>query len=300
MEVVAVSDTGKKHAYLLIAHTNFEQLQTLIDLLDDPRNDIYLHIDRKAKNVPTFSAKYSGLHLVEPMNVVWGGHSQIYCEMRLLEAASKGRYQYYHLISGMDLPLKTQDEIHEFFRKNDGKEYMWFDENACRTGSFHDRVCYYYFFGNLGFNTRATFGHGLRLIDSILVKVQKALRISRKPIFPLCKGAQWFSITDNMVQYVLSRKDAIRKQFNFTFLTDEVFLQSVAAGSPLRDNIVNDCLRAIDWDRGLPYTYRKDDVPVLLASKELWGRKFDQRVDAEAINLIAEHFRKTADRNPAE
>lgn len=292
-----MSDTQMKHAYLLMAHANFEQLQTLLDLLDDERNDIYLHIDKKAKNVPDFRVKHAGLHLIDSINVVWGGYSQIRCEMKLLEAASQGRYRYYHLISGMDLPLKTQDEIHTFFREHDGTEYMYFDEEACHSGSFHDRVQYYYFFGNLGFNTRKKIGHGLRLIDRILVKAQKTLHICRKPVFPLYKGGQWFSITDDLVQYVLSRKEDIRKQFKYTFLTDEVFLQSVAVSSPMRNRIVNEDLRAIDWERGLPYTFRKEDVPMLLASEKLWGRKFDQRVDAEAIEMIAAHFRKSADQS---
>ena len=290
-----MSDTRMKHAYLLIAHTNFEQLQTLIDLLDDPRNDIYLHIDKKAKNVPVFTAAHSTLQQIEPINVVWGGHSQIYCEMKLLEAAAKGHYKYYHLVSGMDLPLKSQDEIHAFFREHEGKEFMDFDEEACRTKSFYDRVQYYYFFGNLGFNTRKTFGHGLRLIDTILVKVQKAMHICRKPIFPLYKGGQWFSITDDMVQYILSRKEDIGKQFRYTFLTDEVFLPSVAMGSPMWEQIVRNSMRAIDWERGMPYTFRKEDVPGLLTSESLWGRKFDQRVDPEAIEMIAAHFQTCAD-----
>ena len=290
-----MADTQMKHAYLIIAHTNFEQLQTLIDLLDDPRNDIYLHVDKKAKNVPVFTAKHSWLHRIDPINVVWGGHSQIYCELKLMEAASKGHYQYYHLISGMDLPLKTQDEIHAFFRENAGKEFMDFDEHDCSTKKFYDRVNYYYFFGNLGFNTRKTFGHGLRLIDRILVKVQKALHLCRKPIFSLYKGGQWFSITDDMVQYILSRKDDIKKQFHYTFLTDEVFLPSVAMSSPMCEHIVDNSMRAIDWNRGLPYTFRKEDVPMLRASQSLWGRKFDQRVDAEAIEMIAAYFRKSAD-----
>ena len=287
-----MSDTQVKHAYLLIAHTNFQQLQTLIDLLDDRRNDIYLHIDKKSKNVPQFHTKHSALHLIEPINVVWGGHSQIRCELKLLEAAAKGNYRYYHLISGMDLPLKNQDQIHTFFRDHDGNEYMYFDEEACDSGSFRDRVQHYYFFGNLGFNTRKKIGHGLRLVDQISVKVQKTLHIYRKPIFPLYKGSQWFSITDDLVQYVLSRKADVRKQFDYTFLTDEVFLQSVAMTSPMKDRIVNNDLRAIDWVRGLPYTFRKEDVPMLLASESLWGRKFDQRVDAQAIEMIAAHFQK--------
>ena len=37
-----------KHAYLILAHTDMVQLQRLISCLDDRRNDIYVHIDKKA------------------------------------------------------------------------------------------------------------------------------------------------------------------------------------------------------------------------------------------------------------
>ena len=37
-----------KHAYLIIAHSNLKQLQQLLLLLDDPRNDIYIHLDLKS------------------------------------------------------------------------------------------------------------------------------------------------------------------------------------------------------------------------------------------------------------
>ena len=36
-----------KHAYLIIAHNEFELLKLLIDRIDDARNDIYIHIDQK-------------------------------------------------------------------------------------------------------------------------------------------------------------------------------------------------------------------------------------------------------------
>ena len=41
-----------KHAYLIIAHQNWEQLKTLIGMLDYIDNDIYIHIDKKAKACP--------------------------------------------------------------------------------------------------------------------------------------------------------------------------------------------------------------------------------------------------------
>ena len=44
--------TDKRHAYLILAHHHFGQLRKLISLLDDPRNDIYVHVDRKAEFNP--------------------------------------------------------------------------------------------------------------------------------------------------------------------------------------------------------------------------------------------------------
>lgn len=37
-----------KHAYCIMAHANWKQLQMIIDDIDDERNDIYLHIDAKS------------------------------------------------------------------------------------------------------------------------------------------------------------------------------------------------------------------------------------------------------------
>ena len=43
-------DNQSRHAYLIIAHTQFGQLKKLLRMLDDGRNDIYVHIDSKAKD----------------------------------------------------------------------------------------------------------------------------------------------------------------------------------------------------------------------------------------------------------
>ena len=41
-----------KHAYLIIAHNEFEVLKRLISALDHEANDIYVHIDAKVKPFP--------------------------------------------------------------------------------------------------------------------------------------------------------------------------------------------------------------------------------------------------------
>ena len=43
--------SNKKHAYLIMAHNDFDILYKLLELLDDQSSDIYLHIDTKAREV---------------------------------------------------------------------------------------------------------------------------------------------------------------------------------------------------------------------------------------------------------
>ena len=118
----------KKHAYMIMAHSNWNQLATLLKLLDDPRNDIYLHIDKRAGDFPQDMLRqavtHSGITFIERKNVYWADYSVADVEMDLLQAASSiFQYHYYHLLSGMDLPLKTQDEIHAFF-ENETHEFI--------------------------------------------------------------------------------------------------------------------------------------------------------------------------------
>lgn len=283
-----------RHAYLIIAHNNFRQLQTLIHLLDDERNDIYLHIDQKAQ---AFSPKmlhtdFSKLTLIDRLSVSWGGESLIQCELNLLKAALPGKYRYYHLISGADLPLKSQDHIHHFFLEQDGAEFMEFDTISNESQLFFERVRYYFPLQEWAGSSGRWLRRPLMALGWGLVSLQKFLHIRRPDIVPVYKGAQWFSITHNLANYVVTREKLIKKQFFCGWCADEFFLQSIAMASPYRNNIHSNYLRAIDWQRGDPYTYRKEDVPELLASPNFWGRKFNENVDQEAIDLIAAHLTK--------
>ena len=49
-----------------------------------------------------------------------------------------------------------------------------------------------------------------------------------------------------------------------------------------------DNLRYIDWKRGAPYVFHAQDFDELMASPQLFARKFDEQVDAEIIRRIAD------------
>ena len=41
-----------KHAYLILAHHEYPILDRLIQAIDDARNTIFIHFDKKLKNFP--------------------------------------------------------------------------------------------------------------------------------------------------------------------------------------------------------------------------------------------------------
>lgn len=292
-----------KHAYLILAHTNFSQLRKLIETLDDERNDIFVHVDKKAKDFIPGSwegvCKKSHLHwLPQRLKVNWGGVSIMRAEIALLKAATqKGHYDYYHLISGLDFPIKTQDEIHDFFDSNRGKEFISFWPVK---KSMYSRFRYFTVFpeGEGKFKTR--------IVNHIFKGLQMAVgyRINRGIDFHV--GSQWFSITDALARYVVEKEGWLEKTFRRTSTCDEVFLQTLVWDSPFRDSLYNadarksqkeftlDNMRLIDWNRGEsvrhPWTFTSHDWDMLQKAPHLWARKFDERTNPEIILRLYRHL----------
>ncbi|EJT5920914.1 beta-1,6-N-acetylglucosaminyltransferase [Clostridium perfringens] len=287
----------KKHAYMIIAHNEFEILEKLIVLLDDERNDIYLHIDKKVKDFPFHYfkglVKKSNIEFVERKDVRWGAPSQIECELELLKASTKNNYSYYHLISGVDLPLKSQNEIHKFFEDNEGKEFIHFCSFK-EAKHVENRVKNYHFMKYYK-SSNKLLGYSVRNFNKIIGKLQKVVRFERKwdNSIKLCFGAQWFSITDELAKYVVSKEKWINNTFKFTTCSDELFLQTLVYNSKFYDNVylkgINDyktCMRYIDWKRGNPYVFRKENFKELIESDRLFARKFSSNIDNEIITKI--------------
>lgn len=124
-----------KHAFLIIAHNKFDQLQLLLDLLDDKRNDIYVHIDKKVRCFPHLYTKFAGLNILKNrIDVRWGDVSQIETEILLFETALRnGDYNCFHLISGVDLPIKSNDYIHNFINLHPNIEFVGFSPTTSKS-----------------------------------------------------------------------------------------------------------------------------------------------------------------------
>ena len=284
----------EKHAYLIMAHNECGLLNKLIKSIDDERNDIFIHVDRKAdyRINDLYRPQRSNLFSIKQTNIQWGGDTQIKCEMNLLKAAcKKGHYSYYHLVSGVDLPIKSQDEIHEFFKKNRGKNYIKIDPVAMKSSYHYERIRYYYFFQNL---IGKKHGHIVGIVyklQALTLSLQKKMRINRlkKCSKVFYKGTNWFSITDEMVQEILREESFIKKYCYCSLCADEIFVQTVAMNSDLKGTIVDQDLRCIDWKRGNPWIWTREDATYLLSqNSNLFARKFSDKVDESISNFIIE------------
>lgn len=297
----------EKHAYLIMAHNNFDLLQKELYLLDDERNDIFIHIDKKAKNVDqayiTEKVKKAKVYFIPRRSIKWAAYSGIQCEIDLLKAAvEKGTHAYYHLLSGADLPLQSQDEIYAFFEEHKGKEFVSFDRPVPREQDMK-RIRKYYFFQDIyGRNRRNPFCILLFGMDKVLGKFQDILKTDRYrkvENFHIQKGPNWFSITQDLACTVIEKERWIRKYFRYTRSGDEVFLQTLVNSSKYKRQLyqngytkqTNACLRKIDWGRGKPYTWQLQDYEELVHSGCLFARKFDPKVDAEIIEKIVRDVR---------
>ena len=287
-----------KHAYLIMAHTNIEQLKILIDCLDDERNDIYIHIDKKTlwpKVKDRITAEKARIIFIKRIIVNWGGYSQIRCELNLLREAffSGTDYAYYHLLSGCDLPLKSQNYIHHFFDEHQGEEFIGFSHDS--EEETFDRVNYYWLFQDLVGRNTGRIPNILRSLQHSILAFQKTNHLIRQHSVKLYKGANWFSIDNDLVRYLLSKERMIKKEFSFSCCADELFLPSIAIDSPFRDRITNDVLREIDWNRGKPYTYTMLDYDMLINSTGMFGRKFNINTDREIVEAIHQYCKNGTD-----
>lgn len=268
-----------KHAYLIMAHNEPEILKILIENIDDERNDIFVHIDRKADfDGSDMKTDRAGLQILEQrIDARWGDISLVHIEYLLFETAhKKEKYAYYHLISGVDLPIKSQDYIHDFCRQNFGKEFVGFVPDKYAKDELRSKVGVYHLFPR-HYKTNSVI---IKILRTITKNVQLLFGIRRNKNIIFKKGCQWCSITNNLVEYLISNKISIIPLYTYTFCPDEIFIPTACWNSPYRENIYNiyngyvSCKRYVNWENNQLRPIDDNDLPVIMSSDSWFARKF--------------------------
>lgn len=291
-----------KHAYLIIAHNNFPLLERLVRFLDSENADFYIHIDAKVKDFDfgAFAAVpvRSKITFTERHNIRWGHFSMVEAELSLLRASVAEGYDYYHLLSGVDIPVKSREYIESYFEKAPEKNYVNFFHEVISKEDLW-RVKFHYPCQRWNIRKPAV----RRTLRNVTAGAQLVLGVDRTRKYGgtvFQKGTQWWSITHAFAAYILSREADVYRYFQDTYCPDELFVQTLMVNSPFADtlpensftNSQGSCLRYIDWKRGNPYTFTSKDYDELIKtpSNALFARKIAWGNGDDLAERIFAHF----------
>ena len=278
-----------RHAYLILCHTDLQLLHTLVSILDDSRNDIFIHIDKKAAYSGTdIIVKKAGLYVLEQrMDARWGDYSLVRVELLLFETAhNEGNYAYYHLLSGADLPLKSQDDIHQWCNAHPGIEYIGFS-GAETDGEALWRAQHYFPFSHCFRSNNLL----IRIVRKTILFFQDIFSLKRHVGMVVKKGPQWCSVTHDFVSYLLQNKIKVKQMFSHTYCPDELFIQTVCWNSPFREKLYDPmqefkgCMRYIQWVDGALQDMDIATVKDALLSNRWFARKFNS-LHSEEIKMV--------------
>lgn len=279
---------------MVTAHGDPYVLRHCLSILDSEKFDFYIHVDAKTDvdYSPLCSfCQYSKVVLTERVPVYWRDYSLIKSVLILLEAAVKGNYDYYHLISGVDLPIKTPEEIDSFFTANRGSEFIKpfttfesFRSNANRVVMKYPLVRKY------KRNNHKLIDQFQKLLISRVFRFPKSKEhnVVRSEGWKVYAGENWFSVTDDFAKYLLGSSDLIERYFSEGYAADEVFPITILMNSAFKDRLSSYRTRYIDWSRGKPYVWRTGDEKELMNCGSFFARKFDASLDSAIVSSITD------------
>ena len=274
----------KKHAYLILAHNHFDLLERLMGLLDDERNDIFLHIDKKVTGFDFgyFTRVCSRARVFSVANrqdSAWGSQELVLAELELFRTANaQGPYHCYHLLSGACLPLKSQNEIHRIFEDFSVSALGYTDQPA--QWDIKRLTRYHRLFPQKGLGV---------WLNKAVADLQEKIGFDRlrHTDIQVCKGSQWGSLTQEAVNCLLEQEELIRKLTRHSLCADEIYKQTILYrwGVPMS----KDSRRLILWDKDWhPRVLTMANWPAIEETDALFARKFDPTVDGAVIEKLIE------------
>jgi Core-2/I-Branching enzyme len=298
-----------KLAIVVLAHDRPDQLALLVSALRHPQARIYLHLDRRSEPAPFAKALEEAgvgdVALLPRHATGWGSPELVDAALEGLVQGVRDGCDYFTLISGRDFPLRPVEEILAFFEQAGSRSYLEHFPLPTPRWRFGGRYrTDFYTYTVLGRREtcipRGEDTSFLNLKGRILNEMLR-IRIALKPNrrFPSYVrpfgGSQWWNLSRAAADYVLAFIDEhpdYRRYHEHTLASDELFFQSILLGTDFaaEHEVVNDTLRFMRWSEkeSHPRVLELGDLPALLESEALFGRKFDTAVDASVLRRLME------------
>ena len=309
-----------KIAYIILAHRYPEQLIRLVFRLHTESTSFFIHINKRTDD-KIYHQVVSGLshlpnvYFLKRHPVAWGnfGHTNASLEGIKEVFAKNISFDWLFLLTGQDYPIKSNRQIENFLRENEGKVFLDYidfqvppDRGWATSGS--DRIDYWHF----SFLDQLRFVFPAQLTTNAYNRYVKSDRnwfsfaaflwsvfivffpIKRK--FPEgfipFRGSSYWCFPKDCVEYIhnfIQQNRDFVNFFKYVDCPDEIFFQTLILNSRFKERVSTGNLHYIDWDNPNPSSPRvfvKTDFERLASSSKLLARKFDLTRDADIFDLI--------------
>ena len=276
-------------AHLILTYTNPKQTERMIRSLYHENFDFYIHVDKKFDINPhlVLEALPNVYFINNRVDVKWAGYSTVLATFECIKeiVATGIKYDFINFMSGQDYPIKTADQINDFFIKNKGFEFLSFRDfkNEWTEGLIRMEK---YYLSDFHFKGKYMVEN---LINSIMPK-----RELPNDLLPFGKSMFWM-LSPDAAMYVVNTVENDKKLSDFFWLcwaSDEFVFQTILMNSSMKDKVINNNYRYIDWSKGgaSPKTLDKTDAEKIKASTDLFARKFDMTESPEILDIIDKHI----------
>ncbi len=276
-------------AYFILVHRYQNQFKRLFKSIYHKKNHYVIHVDKRAgkiifDDINSFLSDYDNASILESKEAIWGGYSLVDAQLRGIEklVTDGGEWDYFINLSGQDFPLKNQSFIQKYLSKFDCCEFIKIaNQNLVRPETMH-RIKEY-----------------VQEINGELVVSKTSNRAFLKGVTPYI-GNQWMILSKKFCEFITysSELDVFKNFYRNTLIADESFFQTVLMNTTFKSKIVYDDKREIDWVGSgniklRPRDFLTEDSEMLINSKNLFARKFDENTDSDILSIL-EHSMKSS------
>lgn len=277
-------------AIIISTYKNPEYLQRLIDFFSK-KYHVFVHLDSKSKIQTSFFKHKKNVHIYKKYRICWGSYNHLLAILFLLREAMKySDINYFHIISGSDLPVKKIEDYDKF--ENNQQIYMEHlklpqDLNFLRRYQYGTR------FPNM--DQRARLVKIVNQVYQVFKRPNKLLggTFTDSQIY---KGLIWLSLPRNAVEYVFkyNEKNDFLKNIYHVSLPEEIFFQTILENSYFKKYIAKNNLVYNDWTKkrngSLPAILDSSDYMKIISSDSYFARKIDPVISKDLIDSISKNI----------
>lgn len=285
-------------AVLILGHKNVSQIILLCQKLC-PCFNVYIHFDKKLQvtKKEQQQLKSLGVHYISKYDVKWGGFTIGLATIELMKMALLNPHNnYFHLVSGQDWPMKSPQDIYNFFQNKNSIFMDYF--RADKTKKAGEPLIWwaklYFNYDHLPINRKSFIGkiyHRLLLLIQLTCRINK-LKKYNIPESKIYYGQNWVDIPRDALEFAISKYEEdknLQKIFATSFCADEMWLQTILCNSKYSSRIDKRIYRYIVWERkngSYPAILDESDFDKIVSGDYFWGRKIEFPYSKRLVELL--------------